>query len=237
MKRKNRSQKHDEYIEKFGDIPVDFKERLDWMYDRLCITEEQAYSILHKRDLMIQALQYYDTKIILFEVPEGTPRPRFRIVNRKNLANMAMANPNFVHVYSITGAEDSAYMKRLMTEEDFTFVNQMIYTPCKLDIYAYFKTPSYYNKEDTILAEIGLHRPITKPDWDNCGKKYSDMFNANVWLDDTLVIDGSVHRYYSILPRVEIRLQYLNMMYNRAQYNSIINRKDYDQNIDLDYFH
>ena len=57
MKRKNRSQKHDEYIEKFGDIPVDFRERLDWMYDKLSISEEQAYSILHKRDLMIQALQ------------------------------------------------------------------------------------------------------------------------------------------------------------------------------------
>ena len=102
MKRKTRIQKHDEYVEKFGDIPVDFKERLDWMYDKLNITEEQAYAILHKRDMMLQALEFYDTKIILFEVPEGTPRPRFRIVNRKNLANMALSNPNFVHVYSIT---------------------------------------------------------------------------------------------------------------------------------------
>ena len=236
MKRKTRVQKHDEYVEKFGDIPVDFKERLDWMYDKLNITEEQAYAILHKRDMMLQALEFYDTKIILFEVPEGTPRPRFRIVNRKNLANMALSNPNFVHVYSITGAEDSAYMKRLMTEEDFTFVNQMIYTPCKLDIKAFFKTPSSYNKEDTILAEIGLHRPITKPDWDNCGKKYSDMFNANVRRDDTLVIDGSVHRFYSILPRVEIQIKYLNMVYNKFQYNSRVNRKNYNPDTGLQYF-
>ena len=62
------------------------------------------------------------------------------------------------------------------------------------------------------------------------------MFNANVWLDDTLVIDGSVHRFYSILPRVEIQIKYLNMVYNKFQYNSIVNRKDYNPDISLQYF-
>ena len=47
------------------------------------------------------------------------------------------------------------------------------------------------------------------------------MFNHNVWLDDTLVVSGTVNKYYSILPRVEIRLSYLNMLYNKYQYNSI----------------
>ena len=63
------------------------------------------------------------------------------------------------------------------------------------------------------------------------------MFNANVWLDDTLVIDGSIHRYYSVLPRVEIRVKYLNMVYNKHQYSSIINRTDYNAEYDLKYFH
>ena len=38
MKHKNRQQKHDEYVEKFGDIPVDYRERLEWLYDKLNIT-------------------------------------------------------------------------------------------------------------------------------------------------------------------------------------------------------
>ena len=236
-KRKTRNQKHKEYTAKFENIPIEYRDRLDWLYDKLRITDQQAFEILHKRDMMINSLMYYDTKIVLFEIPEGAPRPRFRLINRSNLSNMAMSNPNFIHVYSLTGKEDNVFMKRLMRQEDFNALDQMICTPCIIDIYAFLKTPSYYNKEDTILAEIGLHRPISKPDWDNLGKKYSDMFNANVWLDDTLVIDGSIHRYYSVLPRIEIRLRYLNMVYNRYQYNSIIKRTDYNEEYNLQYFH
>ena len=236
MKRKTRKVKEDEYNQKYSHIPIDYKERLSWLYDTLKITDTQAYEILHKRDLMINSLQYYDTMIVLFEVPEGSPRPRFRIVNRRNLSNMAMANSEFVHVYSLTGREDNLFMKRLIEKEEFDTLDSMICTPCIIDIYAYFKTPSYFNKSQTILAEMGLERPIFKPDWDNLGKKYSDMFNANVWLDDTLVIDGSIHRYYSVLPRVEIRLRYLNMLYNNHQYRSITNRSDYKIEYGVEYF-
>lgn len=237
MKRKTRNQKQSEYINKFGDIPVDYKERLTWLYKKLKITDKQAFDILCKRDLMLNSLEYYDTQIVLFEVPEGSPRPRFRIINRSNLSNMAMSNPNFVHVYSLTGKEDNMFMKRLMTQEDFNALDSMIFTPCIVDIYAFLKTPSCYNKEDTILAEIGMHRPISKPDWDNLGKKYSDMFNANIWLDDTLVTDGSVHKFYSVLPRIEIKLRYLNMVYNKHQYDSITHRAEYDEKYNLQYFH
>lgn len=237
MSRKTRKQKSTEYEAKFGNIPIDYKSRLSWLYDKLKISDQQAFEILNKRDMMIRDLSYYDTNIILFEVPEGSPRPRFRLVNRSNLSNMAMSNPSFIHVYSLTGREDNMYMKRLMSQEDFTALDSMICTPCIIDINAFLKTPSYYNREDIILAEIGLHRPISKPDWDNLGKKYSDMFNANVWLDDTLVIDGSIHRYYSVLPRVEIRLRYLNMVYNRHQFKNITHRSDYKDEYCLQCFH
>ena len=236
MKRKTRKIKEEEYESKYAHIPIDYKERLSWLYDTLKITDEQAYEILNQRDLMLSQLQYVDTKIILFEVPEGSPRPRFRLVNRKNLANMAMTNSSFVHVYSLTGHEDNVFMKRLMEKEEFEALDQMICTPSTVDINMYFKTPSYFNKTQTILAEIGLERPITKPDFDNGAKKYSDMFNANVWLDDTLVIDGSVHKYYSVLPRVEIGLRYLNMLYNNHQYKSITNRVDYKTEYGVNYF-
>ena len=50
-------------------------------------------------------------------------------------------------------------------------------------------------------------------------------------------IDGAVHKYYSVLPRIEIRLKYMNMVYNKHQFNSIVNRTDYDESFDLQYFH
>ena len=167
MKRKSRKQKADEYTAKFGHIPIDYRERLSWLYDKLHITEREAYDILDIHRSMISSLNYYTVNIVLFEIPEGSPRPRMRIVNRQNLSNMALSNSNFIHVYSLTGHEDQVFMKRLLTEQEFEGLNQIICTPCDVDINAYLKTPSSYNRKETILAEVGLQRPITKPDWDN----------------------------------------------------------------------
>ena len=237
MPHKSRKQKASEYEEKYGDIPVDFRQRMSWLYDNLKLSQSQMYEIMNTSSQMSGALQFLgDINIVLFEVPEGSPRPRFRIVNRQNLANMAIANPSFVHVYSITGAEDNKFMRRLVDAGELQQLDSLICTPCNVEICAYMRTPTSFNKTDTILAEMGLIRPIYKPDFDNIAKKYSDMFNKNVWLDDTLVIDGSIHKYYSVLPRIEIRIRYLNMLYNRSQYNSITNRVDYDGSTDLSYF-
>jgi len=227
-KRKTRKDKAQDYENRYSHIPVDYAERLSWLYDKLHITEAEAYRLSMARSYMMASLKYTTFNVILFEVPEGSPRPRFRLINRANLANMAIANPNFVHVYSPTGYEDNSYMKRLIDEGELRQLDSLIYTPCVIDICAFLKTPSIYNKEETIMAEIGLDRPITKPDFDNIAKKYCDMFNKNIWLDDALVVSGSVHKFYSVLPRIEIRIQYLNMFYNKHQYKSMVNKVDGD---------
>lgn len=236
MSHKNRKQKADEYKEKYSGIPLDYNERLSWMYDTYKITDSKAGEIIQKRDMMISSLYYNEITFILYEEPEGSPRPRFRIINRSNLMNMAMSNSEFVHVYSLTGKEDGMFMKRLLTQDDFIELNSLLCTPCDLEYNTYSKTPSYLSKTDIFLAEIGLIRPITKPDWDNICKKYSDMFNNNIWIDDIVVVDGAIHKYYSILPRIEIKLKFLNMVYNKQQYNSMVNKSNYDNNSNLKYF-
>ena len=237
MKRKNRKTKASEYDTKYSHIPIDPKERLNWLYDELKVTEAEGWDILKTRDLMYTSLYYNDINIILYEVPEGTPRPRARLINRKNLANMALSNSNFIQIYSITGAEDNAYMRRLVSEEEFRNLDQLICTPCIVTIDAFFKTPSSFNKKDKILSEIGLIRPLVKPDWDNIGKKYSDMFNTNVWLDDQFTVSGTVNKFYSCLPRVEIKLKYMNEVYNLNQFRAINGRQDFNpENMELNYF-
>lgn len=233
---KNRKQKFFEYEEKYQHIPKGERERLEWLYDKLNLSVDDGFDIVHKRNVMLDSLSYHnEIKVILYEEPEGSPRPRFRLVNRYNFSNMALENSSFVHVYSITGKEDNVYMRRLIERQDFIDLQGLIYTPCDVEYCVYLKTPSAFNKIDTYLAELGLIRPIVKPDWDNIGKKYSDMYNGNVWLDDTLVIDGTVRKFYSVLPRVEITLKYLNMLYNKYQFNSLKNKPELE-NLEIRYF-
>lgn len=220
---KRRKQKEEEYLRNFSNIPKDYNERLSWLYDKLHLNDYKCESIIANYNTMRETLHFNSIFIVLYEVPEGSPRPRFRLVNRQNLSNMALANPNFVHVYSPVGAEDNKFMKRLITQDEFTWLDHVIYTPCIVRYTTFFKTPSYFNAVDTYLAELGVHNPLSKPDWDNIGKKYSDMSNSNLWLDDRLVISGTVEKYYSVLPRVEIKLDFLNMLTTHKQYKTIAN--------------
>lgn len=226
--KKNRKQKSAEYAEKYNEIPLDNTERLLYMIDKFHLSDAKMEEIVKKRDELLQNLFFYECQIVqLLEIPEGSERPRFRIINKKNFNQVALSS-QFVHVYTPHAAEDHTYMKKLCDEE-LIQLDHLINTPCVIEYDAFYPIPSNYSVTDIFLSEIGLIRPsIMKPDWDNLGKKYCDMYNHNVWLDDSLVYDASVHKYFSILPRVEIRLRYLNAVYNKVQYKQIINRKDYD---------
>jgi Holliday junction resolvase RusA-like endonuclease len=204
------------------------------MVDHYNLSPAKMDEIIEKKRNMEYFLQYYHYKIILYEIPEGMPRPRFRFIGKKNYMFAAASNPSFVQVYSPTAGDDYRFMKQLQQDE-LLQLQQFVQTPCEVYIESYFQTPSYFNIVDTFIAEIGLHPQTLKPDWDNIGKKYSDMYNHNVWLDDSLVIDGRVKKFYSILPRVEIYLRYLNYATNIHQYKNITNRKEYKPEFPIDY--
>ena len=144
----------------------------------------------------------------------------------KNISSLAKSNPNCIQVYSITGSSDKKFMKQFISDTDFDLLDSLIYTPCSVKYDVFLKTPTAFNATDTMLAEAGYIRPICKPDFDNIEKKYSDMYTGNIWEDDSLVMHSSVDKYYSVLPRIEIRLRYLNMLYNKYQYKSMKNRVD-----------
>lgn len=226
---KKRKDKQKIYDRLFNNIPRDYNERLEWLSNNLHLNSMKMDTIVGKYNTMKERLFFKRFFIVLYEIPEGSPRPRFRLVNRKNLRNMAIANPNFIHVYSPVGAEDNKYMKRLLTKDEFKEFTKLIYTPCIVDYKAFFKTPSSFNSVEKYLAELGVYTPISKPDWDNIGKKYCDMTNENLWVDDRLVIQGTVEKLYSVLPRVEITIDFLNMLQNRHQAESI--RKIYKDDI------
>ena len=228
---KSRKQKAKLYESKYSEIPRDYIERLSWMYDKYHITKTKAEEILRAKYNILSSLYYSDDiLVVLYEEPEGSPRPRARYVNKSNLTSYAKSDPGYIQVYSLTGASDRKFMKRLIDDNDLMKLNHLICTPCDVEYNTFSKTPSSYNTINTFLSEVGIIRPISKPDFDNMEKKYADMYNGNVWIDDALVQDAAIHKYYSILPRVEIRLKFLNLLYTKYQYEQIIKRVE-DPNI------
>nr|DAK28784.1 MAG TPA: Endodeoxyribonuclease RusA [Caudoviricetes sp.] len=212
-------------------IPKDYQERINWIIDTYKISDAKLKDIIDTKDKMLQQMYYMpELFVVIYEIPEGSPRPRARFIKSKgnNILANARSNPGFIQVYSITGAADKKFMQEFKTNNDFDFLESLIYTPCSVKYDAYFKTPSIFNAKEKMLAELGMIRPLSKPDFDNVEKKYSDMYTGNIWVDDSIVIESNFNKYYSELPRIEITLRYMNMLYNKYQYKSASKRLGLD---------
>lgn len=212
-------------------IPKDYQERINWIIDTYKISDAKLKDIIDTKDKMMQQMYYMpELFVVIYEIPEGSPRPRARFIKSKgnNILANARSNPGFIQVYSITGAADKKFMQEFKTNSDFDFLESLIYTPCSVKYDAYFKTPSIFNAKEKMLAELGMIRPLSKPDFDNVEKKYSDMYTGNIWVDDSIVIESNFNKYYSELPRIEITLRYMNMLYNKYQYKSVSKRLGLD---------
>lgn len=212
-------------------MPKDYQERINWIIDTYKISDAKLKDIIDTKDKMMQQMYYMpELFVVIYEIPEGSPRPRARFIKSKgnNILANARSNPGFIQVYSITGASDKKFMQEFKTNSDFDFLESLIYTPCSVKYDAYFKTPSIFNSKEKMLAELGMIRPLSKPDFDNVEKKYSDMYTGNIWVDDSIVIESNFNKYYSELPRIEITLRYMNMLYNKYQYKSASKRLGLD---------
>ncbi len=223
-----------EYDEKFGDIPKDYTERLNYMIDKYRVSPKQMDQIIEKKRNMMFNMQYYDYMIVEYDVPRIKPRPRTRIIHRKNYMDVAAANPMMVHVYSPHARDDLNSMHRLIGDE-LEALHLFIQTPCTIVINCYEKTPEAFTTTDKFLAEMGIIPSISQNDYDNYLKSTSDRLNTNLWLDDSLVISGTVNKLYSILPREEIYIKYLNIIPNRNQYKAVTNRKGFNPDYPIDY--
>lgn len=232
---KSKKQKMLEYEENYSNIPKNYIDRLNWLYDTLKIDDKKSQEIIQARNSFINSTYYETIRIVLYEIPEYTPRPRARLINKKGIINAATGNNSFIQVYSITGRQNREYMKQF-AQSNLGELETLLCTPCDIEYRSYFPTPKYYNKTQIFLAEIGLDRPVSKPDFDNIEKAYGDSFTGNIWLDDILVVDATIRKYYSVLPRVEIDLMYSNQLYNLHQYKAMIKRKDYTEEMKVKYF-
>lgn len=223
-----------DYENKFGDIPKDYNQRISYMIEKYNVTPKQMDQIIEKKRNMMFNMVFYDYVIIEYDIPRVKPRPRMRIINRKNFMDVAKLNPSIVHVYSPHARDDINSMHRLLDDE-LESLHLFIQTPCTIVMNCYEKTPEAFSVADKFLAEQGLIFNTSVSDVDNMLKSGSDRLNTVLWLDDNLVISATVNKFYSILPREEIFIKYLNVATNKYQYKAIVNRKSYKEDFPIDY--
>jgi Holliday junction resolvase RusA-like endonuclease len=167
--------------------------------------------------------EYEEVSFILYEYPMKYHRHRVEWKTRRLYSPNAKENHDFFE--GIFG--DLVQMK-----------TKIICTPCIIDIKCYFPVPKNFNKFETVLAEMELVEYIKTPDFDNLGKSYCDMQNMITFLDDSLVIDGRIRKFYSLKPRVEINIKYKKKHSIKKNYQSIVNSilfEKYRDSVEIDY--
>ena len=191
-----------EYINKYGLISKDFNERFTYLIKELKITISDIENI-KKKILNIINAKWNKIDLVFYFIPQATPRPRYS---------------NFTKAFYVKNAfnYNNLFKDFINQSED---LKDLITTPCRFYCDIFLPTPSQMTKIEKILCELKLLYAISKPDWDNIGKTYSDMVQTHLLIEDCLIIDGRVRKFYSIKPRIEIRIEFMN------EYDCMFNKK------------
>ena len=179
-----------EYEEKYGNVPNDRDERLNYIMSK-AKDKDHTFSPVPKEIDRIRKIKWKTVKYVIHLVPKASPRPR------KSLNG---------HFYVNGAADNKRFFKNFYKE---TLNIPIIDTPCKFYCDCYLPTPNDMSLVNQVLAELGLIRPLKKPDFDNLAKTYSDMTQGILLFDDALIIEGISRKWYSCKPRIEITFKYM----------------------------
>lgn len=196
-----------DYKENYGDIPLDYHKRLEILIRNLRKKKRKSKIDIFEEVKRISNIEWETYEFIVYLVPKATPRPR---------VNYSRA------IFYVKGSSDNRKLFKSFIKKN---PHPLITTPLYMEVCSYLPTPKSLSDEDKILAEMGYIRPISKPDFDNLAKTYADMMNGLLIYDDALIIKGTSEKFYSIKPRIEIKLTYMK------EFDSLFNRKKIESKI------
>lgn len=170
--------------------------------NELKMREEFSNSILNNVGTTIsywKHITWNTVKITINMEPKPSQRPR--LSGYRVYVPGAYKNTAFFHKYVLP-----------------TLGDLWIDTPCKTVSDIYVKTPNSFSKAQKLLAEMKILRPWAHiGDVDNYEKSLFDMLQGNkkrghggIMSDDSLIIESHTNKYYSISPRYEITITYMN---------------------------
>lgn len=86
---------------------------------------------------------------------------------------------------------------------------ELITGPIHLAVDVYRSTPKkYHTSPKQALIEEGKLLPTSKPDIENYVKGVMDGMTGIIWQDDSQVVSLVARKFYSMTPRVEVKIEY-----------------------------
>jgi Holliday junction resolvase RusA-like endonuclease len=183
----------EEYQEKYKDIPVEQEERLEYIVNSKKYRGDLIADIAKARK-KLSKIKWKTYSFIMDMEPAATSRPRHTFTGR---------------VY-VPGASERADLFEnfvLPTLIDPPFIT----TPCLADIKFYERTPSSFNMIRRILAEEKRIPNVTVRDIDNMLKAVLDFIQHGMLENDNKVYISNLEKWYSIRPRIEITIKYMDI--------------------------
>ena len=86
----------------------------------------------------------------------------------------------------------------------FKPLDQAIYFTARF----YKPYPKSTSRKNSVLMELGVIRPTSKPDLDNYEKLLYDSLLNLLYRDDSVVVHGNHQKFFSAKPRVEIEIKF-----------------------------
>ena len=193
---------NNEYRLMYSNYPDDQEDLIKYLESTL----KYDQSKLIAEEERIKQIQWHEEEFVFHLIPKGTPRPRM----------------DGSHFY-VKGARQ---MKK--TFQKFLYDKGIICTRCEFTLITYQPTPiNSMTNTEIILAEKGLLRPISTPDFDNLAKTYTDALQGIMLLNDNIINPGRVEKYYSIKPRIKIILRYQDTFDSRFNERKTLNSIGY----------
>lgn len=173
-----------EYLERYSHLPDTQEELVQWFENHHKLDPKKVQDLINH----IENIKWEEIEIELPIIPKASPRPKYSSKTGS---------------FYVKGAKRT---KKLVSK----YINQLglIATRVEFELIIYQPTPSNMSVTEAYLAEKGLILPISKPDFDNVAKTYSDAIQDTLLVNDNIINPGKVTKYYSIKPRVIIKIRY-----------------------------
>ena len=127
---------------------------------------------------------------------KGKGRPRFRNAGK------------FIQTYTDANTRNyemsikEAYLQQSGNEK---YMNSEV--PLKMRLLVFQQIPKSVSGKKHRAMESGVILPTKKPDCDNILKSVLDSLNQVAFYDDTQIVELSVQKWYSDMPRLEVEIE------------------------------